>query len=192
MIKDLIRAALATGAREDELLRAQRPDIDDTRRQMTLVGKRNKRRTIDLEPFGGYDLIRSLPSHINSQLVFWHSDGESYKNFASQFAAIVGRTAAWAKAEGIDFRPFRFHDLRHWHAVHWAKVGPFALRPTATARSFLDQGHGGLSSLRLSHVRGIGGGQGGSAGATRHKSRHNEFAPARGQCEVMPLAVGFL
>jgi integrase/recombinase XerD len=123
MIKDLIRAALATGAREDELLRAQRPDIDDTRRQMTLVGKRNKRRTIDLEPFGGYDLIRSLPSHINSQLVFWHSDGESYKNFASQFAAIVGRTAAWAKAEGIDFRPFRFHDLRHWHAVHWLKSG---------------------------------------------------------------------
>ena len=71
---------------------------------------------------------------------------------------LSGRTAAWAKAEGIDFRPFRFHDLRHWHAVHWAKVGPFALRPTATARSFLDEGHGGLSSLRLSHVRGIGGG----------------------------------
>src|SRR5215831_5869814 len=33
------------------------------------------------------------------------------------------RTAAWAKENGIDFRPFRFHDLRHYHAVTWLKDG---------------------------------------------------------------------
>jgi integrase/recombinase XerD len=100
MVKDLVRAAMATGARQDELLRARRDDIDHERKQMTLLGKRNKRRSINLELFG-----------------------ENFKNFASQFSAIVARTAKWAAANAIDFRPFRFHDLRHWHAVHWLKSG---------------------------------------------------------------------
>jgi integrase/recombinase XerD len=120
MIKDLIRAAMATGAREDELIRASRDDIDHQHRQMTLVGKRNKRRTISLDPFDGYDLLRSLPSYVGQPRLFWHSTGEDYKNFASQFSAIVRRTAA---AAGVAFQPFRFHDLRHWHAVNWLKSG---------------------------------------------------------------------
>ena len=32
MIKDLVRVAMATGAREDELLRARRDDLDHGRR----------------------------------------------------------------------------------------------------------------------------------------------------------------
>jgi len=40
MVRDLILAAMATGARQDELLRASRDDIDDGSRQMSLVGKR--------------------------------------------------------------------------------------------------------------------------------------------------------
>ena len=123
MVKDLVRAAMATGARQDELLRARRDEIDHERKQMTLLGKRNKRRSIDLELFGGYDLIRSLASYVGQPLLFWHSTGENFKNFASQFSAIVARTAKWAAANAIDFRPFRFHDLRHWHAVHWLKSG---------------------------------------------------------------------
>jgi integrase/recombinase XerD len=123
MVKDLIRCAMATGARQDELLRARRDDVDHDRRQLTLTGKRDKRRTIALEPFEGYDLLRALPAYVGSPLLFWHSAGERYRNFASQFAAIVNRTAKWAAANGADFRPFRFHDLRHWHAVHWLKGG---------------------------------------------------------------------
>ena len=123
MVKHLIRAAMATGARQDELLRARRDDIGHQHRQLTVTGKRNKRRTFDLDPFDGYDLLRALPAYVGSPLLFWHSAGESYKNFASQFAAIVRRTAEWAAANGLEFRPFRFHDLRHWHAVHWLKSG---------------------------------------------------------------------
>jgi integrase/recombinase XerD len=78
---------------------------------------------ISLEPYGGYDLVRSLPAYAHKPLLFWHSDGEDYKNFASQFAAIVDRTAAWARENGVDFRPFRFHDQRHLHAVTWLKDG---------------------------------------------------------------------
>jgi len=123
MIKDMIRAAMTMGAREAELLRARRDEIDHDRRQMTLVGKRNKRRTISLEPFEGYDLLRALPAYVGSPLLFWHSAGENYKNFASQFSAIVDRTAKWAADNEVDFQPFTFHNLRHWHAVHWLKSG---------------------------------------------------------------------
>jgi integrase/recombinase XerD len=90
---------------------------------LTVIGKRNKRRTIDLEPFSGDELISALPAYDDCPLLFWHSAGESYKNFASQFAAIVSRTAEWARANSVDFRPFRFRDLRHLHAVSWLKDG---------------------------------------------------------------------
>jgi len=123
MVKDLVAVAIATGAREDELLKARREDVDAANRQMTLVGKRGKRRTIDLAPFNGIRLVQSLPAYVGKSLLFWHSAGEDYKNFASQFSAIVDRTAEWAKANGVDFRPFRFHDLRHLHAVEWLRSG---------------------------------------------------------------------
>jgi integrase/recombinase XerD len=63
------------------------------------------------------------PAYVGSPLLFWHGSGEPYRNFSSQFAAVVSRTTAWARASGADFRPFRYHDLRHWHAVHWLKSG---------------------------------------------------------------------
>ena len=60
-----MRVAIATGAREEELYLAAPSQVDHNRRQMTLIGKGRKgvkkRRVIDLEPFGGYRLILSLP-----------------------------------------------------------------------------------------------------------------------------------
>ncbi len=123
MIADVIRAAIATGAREAELVSARREHIDHARRQMTLIGKGRKLRVISLDPYGGYDLMCSLPAYAHKPLLFWHSDGESYKNFASQFSAIVDRAVEWARENGVDLRPFRFHDLRHLHAVTWLKDG---------------------------------------------------------------------
>jgi integrase/recombinase XerD len=123
MVADVVRAAIATGARQDELLKARRDQIDHDRRVLTVIGKGAKLRAIALDPYDGYALLRGLPTFARSPLLFWHSDGEDYKNFSSQFAAIVARTAEWAKANGIDFRPFRFHDLRHYHAVTWLKDG---------------------------------------------------------------------
>lgn len=123
MIAHIVQAAIATGARQDELLKARREHIDHDRRQMTLMGKGRKLRVISLDPYGGYDLISGLPAYARSPQLFWHSEGRVYKNFASQFAAIVARTAVWATEVGVDFRPFRFHDLRHLHAVTWLKDG---------------------------------------------------------------------
>jgi integrase/recombinase XerD len=123
MVADIVRAAIVTGARQDELLKARREHIDHDRRQMTLIGKGRKLRVIALDPYGGYDLMCALPAYAHKPLLFWHSDGQSYKNFASQFAGIIQRTAEWASENSVDFRPFRFHDLRHLHAVTWLKDG---------------------------------------------------------------------
>jgi integrase/recombinase XerD len=123
MIADIVRAAIATGARQEELLKARREHIDHDRRQMTLIGKGRKLRVIALDPYGGYDLVCGLPTYAHKPLLFWHGEGDSYKNFASRFVGIVERTEAFTKANGVDFRPFRFHDLRHLHAVEWLKDG---------------------------------------------------------------------
>jgi integrase/recombinase XerD len=127
MIADIVRMAVATGAREAELYTAQRTQINHDKRQMTLVGKgrdgASKTRVIDLEPFGGYEMVKALPAYVGSPVLFWHGAGEDYKNFASQFADIVRRTVKWAAVKGVAFRPFRFHDLRHLHAVNSLKDG---------------------------------------------------------------------
>jgi integrase/recombinase XerD len=123
MVADMVRVAIATGAREDELLKGRREHIDHERRQLTIVGKRNKLRVIELEPYGGYDLLCSLPAYVGKSRLFWHHAGEDYKNFSSEFSGIVKRAARFAREAGVEFRPFRFHDLRHLHAVQWLKDG---------------------------------------------------------------------
>jgi integrase/recombinase XerD len=181
MIADLIRTAVATGAREEELITARRDHVDHARKQLTVTGKRNKRRTIDLEPFGGYDLIGTLPAC--GPWLFWHSDGENYKNFASQFAAIVGRTTAWAVANNVPFRPFRFHDLRHLHAVNWLKDG-HDICATATPRAHQHQDDRAL--LRVPHARGGYALEGlERAQNCPHRAKWSDYGSSRKPCVAM-------
>jgi integrase/recombinase XerD len=123
MVGQMIRAALITGAREDELAKAKRIDVDHTRRQMTIIGKRNKLRVIDLAPFDGYQFFAALPAYVGKPFLFWHDDGAPYASFAPTFHKLIDRTEAWAAANGVEFRRFAFHHLRHRHAVDWLKSG---------------------------------------------------------------------
>jgi integrase/recombinase XerD len=123
MVGDMMQAALMTGAREDELAKAKRGDIDHGRKQMTIVGKRNKLRVIDLAPFDGYQFFTALPAYVGKPHLFWHDQGEGYASFAPTFNKLMNRVEAWAKANGVEFRRFRFHHLRHRHAVDWLKSG---------------------------------------------------------------------
>lgn len=127
LIKDLMRVALATGAREDELLSATLDQVDKPRRQMTLKGKGRKgvkkHRVIDLVPFDGHKLLDAVEVHPTSSFVFWHSDGLAYHGFPQQFCKLTKRAARIAAKNGRTFRHFRFHDLRHVHAVRWLKSG---------------------------------------------------------------------
>jgi integrase/recombinase XerD len=127
VIGNLIRTAIATGARENELVRSLREHVDHNRKQITLIGKGHdgveKRRAIELTPFAGYDLVSALPAFAGSPNLFWHHEGKAYTTFPQQFYRIVRTTELWARKNGISFRPFRFHDLRHLHAVNWLKDG---------------------------------------------------------------------
>lgn len=126
----LAAVAWRTGCRLDELVSAERGKLDHGRRQLTVRGKGNKVRVIDLDFGGAYEIIRALPVRLGCKWLFWHGDGQPYRNLSSRFAAltrgIMVQAEAEAKAAGHaepDFRVFRFHDLRHRHAVDWLKGG---------------------------------------------------------------------
>jgi integrase/recombinase XerD len=119
----LADAALRTGARQDELVKATCDNIDHARRQLVVRGKGNKTRVIELGPFEGYEPFRALRASLGKRPAFSHHGGQSYKNASSRFCAIVKGTAKWAGENGVEFTPFRFHHLRHRHAVDWLKSG---------------------------------------------------------------------
>lgn len=119
----LIVAAWRTGCRLDELVSAKRTQVDHARRQFTAVGKRNKRRSIELEGWGYDDVFRSIPATLASPWLFWHHDGEPFRTASGRFRAMVASVAKQEQKQEQPFRPFRFHDIRHLHAVDWLKSG---------------------------------------------------------------------
>jgi integrase/recombinase XerD len=128
MLAAMATAALRTGCRQNELVTAERGKLDHARRQLTVRGKRNKVRVIDLDVAGAYEPLAKLPPFLGGKWLFWHHAGEPYRNVASRFAAIVGaekraaEQAAAAKGrQEPEFRSFRFHDLRHRFAVDYLK-----------------------------------------------------------------------
>ena len=123
MLAAMARAAWLTGCRLDELASAERIKLDHSRRQLTVRGKGNKVRVIDLEYAGCYEILRALPARRGCRWLFWHDDGEPYRNVSSRFAFIVAAERKAAKQARREFRPFRFHDLRHRHAVDWLRSG---------------------------------------------------------------------
>lgn len=124
LFSKMIEAALRTGARQDELVRACRHHVDHQRRQLTVQkGKRGKLRTIDLDGWGYDEVFKGLPACLGSQSLFWHHNGEPFRTAAGQFKRVVRQVAKKAQKQEQEFRPFRFHDLRHRHAVDWLKAG---------------------------------------------------------------------
>jgi integrase/recombinase XerD len=115
----LIRAALVTGCRQDELAKATWSQLDLSAKRLTVIGKGNKMRTVDLEPFGGVEVFESLPRGVGDAPLFWHDNGQPYSTVASAF----GRHCRVLAKRDPSFRRFRFHDLRHLHAVEWLRTG---------------------------------------------------------------------
>lgn len=122
MLASMIRAALLTGCRLDELVRADRRRLDRARRQITVIGKGGKLRTVPLSP-EAFTVLAGLPAALGSSVLFWHGDGAPYASVSSRFRAIVASAQESAQREGGPFRPFRFHDLRHRFAVDYLKAG---------------------------------------------------------------------
>jgi integrase/recombinase XerD len=135
-VATIIRTALKTGARLDELKKSQRHHFDRSRRQLTVIGKRNKLRVIDLEDAGedfGFEILSRLPVSLETKALFWHRREVKQRSKLGQqparpyrelnFDRLVEEIAEQAQKQEQDFRPFRFHDLRHVHAVNWLKSG---------------------------------------------------------------------
>jgi integrase/recombinase XerD len=129
MLSALIRTALSTGCRQEELVFAERRRLDGERKQITVRGKGNKTRTIDLDDATAATL-RGLPICLGCKWLFWHGDGEPFRGLASTFRYVVRaelrasqKAAQQAGHKDPDFRRFTFHHLRHRHAVDWLKSG---------------------------------------------------------------------
>lgn len=137
LFASMIRAAVKTGARLDELVKADRNHFDRERRQLTVIGKRNKLRVIDLVDDGedfGFEVLAALPASLETKALFWHRpiagprarrqrQAERYRQASSNFGRIVEAVAEQARKQDQDFRPFTFHHLRHRAAVDWLKSG---------------------------------------------------------------------
>lgn len=120
--KFLIRAALLTGCRQEELVTLERRHVDLTRKAISVLGKGKKRRDVSLSD-EAVALFREIPVSMATRLVFWHSNGQPYRNVATRFSLYGRQLAAAAAKSGGEFRRFRFHDLRHRFAVDYLRAG---------------------------------------------------------------------
>lgn len=118
----LIEAARDSGARQAELDKAERRLLDRDRKQLTIRRKGNQIRTIQLSDraFAG---MAAIPAHLTGKWLFWHGNGEPYRNVSARFNELVKSAQKSAQHEGREFRPMTFHHLRHFYAVWYLKNG---------------------------------------------------------------------
>lgn len=121
LFRAMILAAWRTGCRQEELASLERKRVDLRRWQLTVIGKGNKLRTIDMHRSA--EIFRSIAVHLKSQIVFWHGSGIPYGNVSSRFAEMTAAAQRAAQKAGREFQRFRFHDLRHRFAVDYLKDG---------------------------------------------------------------------
>lgn len=138
MWPQLVQAALATGIRENALVNAKREDLDHERKELIVLDKGSKVRVVDLRPMGGYEVFAGLPAFAGKPWLFWRTEDKRVRKDSRRAAALIGDriedpaacfrrevdlVAKWAKENGVEFRPFTFHHLRHKHAIVWLRQG---------------------------------------------------------------------
>jgi integrase/recombinase XerD len=114
----LIRAALLTGCRQDELANLTWKQFNAKTGTLEVIGKGNKRRTIQLSEAATAHIDGTVRV-LGSDLIFCTPQGTKWASPASYFVKIRDRVAKANK----DFKPFRYHDLRHLWAVEALKGG---------------------------------------------------------------------
>ncbi|WP_336800361.1 tyrosine-type recombinase/integrase [Kaistia sp. MMO-174] len=129
---DMLRAARATGMRQNELATILRKNFDPMRGSVLLVGKGRKQRTISLSP-EAIAIFSRQPAGLKCDTLF-HHNGKPITQAAFIFsrarrsAQAARKAAQKAQAEAKqkvapDFAGFRFHDMRHLYAVEFLRAG---------------------------------------------------------------------
>jgi integrase/recombinase XerD len=117
MFAAMIRVARLSGAREEELASLRWSQVDLNGRRLTIIGKVNKLRVIELRP-PEHHLFRTILAGIGDAFVFQHHGGQRFENVASRFALFTLECADQDPA----FKRFTFHHLRHLHAVEYLRL----------------------------------------------------------------------
>lgn len=140
-MKAITIAGRATGARIGELAYVKRTDLDARGRTLTVIGKGNKRRAVEIDE-KTVEALAKLPASLKTKCLF-HFDGDEAKNASFIFSKATKAARLAAQKLEREFTGFRFHDLRHWFAVEWLKAG----------RSIYDlQQHLGHSSVATTEI----------------------------------------
>jgi integrase/recombinase XerD len=143
---DLIHAAWKTGCRMNELVSAKPAHFSDNLRQLTVVGKRNKMRTIDLSD-EAYEIIRRSAGD-GAPWIFSHNRLQ-YKKVSSRWRDLCRGISCRAGPDNDGVTPFPFHHLRHRYAVDYLKTP----RPDGTPASiYLLSQHLGHTSVKTTEV----------------------------------------
>jgi len=134
-LKPIVLTAIHTGCRRGEVLSLRWKDIDFKERRMLLeTTKNNERRVVPMNDTL-YGVLKALPVHLGSELVFPEVEGR-------QLSLAFHRAC---KRAGL--KDFRFHDLRHSFASYLT-MGGENLR---TVQTLL--GHKDLRmTMRYSHL----------------------------------------
>ena len=122
----LVRVLDQTGMRQDEAVTLEWPNVDMKRGEITLHRTKTGRPRVIAMATPGGDAVGTFSGtvqHISAPTVFWHGDGQMYRQVASRFARTVRAVAAAKRAAGQPFTPFRCHDLRHAFAIRWLRNG---------------------------------------------------------------------
>lgn len=112
-LKPLVGILLLTGLRLEEAVGLQHRQVDLSRRVITLYKSQTNRPRADPLSAPAVGTLTGTPSYLHSPWVFWHDQGERYRNASSQLAAIRRRL-------GLRWRT---HDLRHLFAVRYLRGG---------------------------------------------------------------------
>ncbi|MEN3973069.1 tyrosine-type recombinase/integrase [Sphingomicrobium sp. XHP0235] len=115
---DAIEWARRSGMRQGEIFGLQHSNLK--RSAIEIIGKGNKLRVIPYTP-ELQAIADRQPPYIGSPFVFWHGEGQRWASPESRFGKIRRVAQRRAQQEGQDFRPFRFHDLRHLYAVEFLR-----------------------------------------------------------------------
>jgi integrase/recombinase XerD len=116
---DMAEFALETGMREEEIASLEHDRVD--RKRMAIVSEENKGNEVKhiVLTSKALAIIDRQPRYLRKPYVFWRGEGERFQNVGAQFYATVQRVARKAAQQGIEFKRYRFHDLRHLFAVRY-------------------------------------------------------------------------